>query len=201
MSTVNEFDPSNVLDEVTTIACEEMFARYGVTAKKVADDAEPREPDFFMCSIIGFAGRDLWGTLILAVTEDLSDQSNPLLATPLLASAVFGTPSTSGAPAAGKNGGSLRRDWVGELSNQLLGRVKHELLRHDIEIHSNLPAVLRGQHLAPLPRVDLIPLKFAVAGGAAAVWLEVDARPGFTIRGNAADAQTGAAAGDALLFE
>ncbi len=198
MSTVHEFDPSNVLDAVTTIACEEMFARYGVTAKKVADDAEPREPDFFMCAIIGFAGRDLWGTLILAVTEDLSDRSNPLLGNPLLASALFASPP-GGAP--GKSGGSLRRDWVGELSNQLLGRVKHELLRHGIEIHSNIPAVLRGQHLAPLPRVDLVPLKFAVAGGAAAVWLEVDSRPGFTIGSNAADAETGAAAGDALLFE
>jgi hypothetical protein len=189
MSLVNEYDPSNVLEQVTAAACEDMFARYGVSAKLVADDAEPKEPDFFMCSIIGFVGRDLWGTLILAVTEDISDISNPLLANPLLESASIGP---------GKNG-SLRRDWVGELSNQLLGRIKHALLRHDIEIHSNLPAVLRGRHLAPLPRVDLKPLKFAVAGGAAAVWIETDARAGFSI--GTADADAGAAAGDSLLFE
>ena len=181
MSVSVEFDPLGVLDQVTTSACEELFARYGVAAKRVGEEEEPTEPDFFMCAIIGFAGRDVWGTLILAVTEEISDSSNP----------VFG------------NGGkrvSLRRDWVGELANPLLGRVKHELLRHGVEIHTNLPAVLRGRHLAPLPRVELKPLKFALAGGAAAVWLEVEARPEFEI-GRATPEHAGAAAGDALLFE
>jgi CheY-specific phosphatase CheX len=199
MSSGNEFDPSNVLDQVTTSACEEMFARYGVSAKRVDDDAEPREPDFFMCAIIGFAGRDVWGTLILAVTEDISDRSNPLLANPRLTNTVLPNVPVGVGPT-GRSAG-FRRDWVGELSNQLLGRVKHALLRHGIEIHSNLPAVLRGRHLAPLPRVDLKPLKFAVAGGAAAVWLEVDARPGLTIGRANANGEAGAAAGDALLFE
>jgi CheY-specific phosphatase CheX len=95
---------------------------------------------------------------------------------------------------------TTQRDWVGELSNQLLGRIKIELLKRGVEIYLNLPAVLLGQHLAPLPRAQLKPLKFALANGAAAVWIELDARPGFKIE--AAEAgDPGPAAGDALLFD
>src|SRR5262249_60168914 len=70
-----------------------------------------------------------------------------------------------------------QRDWVGELSNQPLGRIKIELLKRGVEIYLTLPAVLLGQHLAPLPRAQLKPLKFTLSHGAAAVWIELEARP------------------------
>ncbi len=38
-------------------------------------------------------------------------------------------------------------DWLGELSNQLLGRIKIELLRYDINIYLATPVVLRGVEL------------------------------------------------------
>ena len=167
-------------EQVASAACQELFARYGVSVRRADDSDQPVSPDFLLCSVIGFTGRDVRGTLVLALTEELSGLSNP-----------------TSAPSATN---TTQRDWVGELSNQLLGRIKIELLKCGVEIYLNLPAVLLGQHLAPLPRSQLKPLKFALANGAAAVWIELDARPGFKIE--AAEAgDPGPAAGDALLFE
>jgi hypothetical protein len=36
-------------------------------------------------------------------------------------------------------------DRIAELSNQLLGRFKNQLLRFDAEIHPSAPSVLRGE--------------------------------------------------------
>jgi len=171
-------------EQVTTAACEDLFSRYGVPVRRAPDEQAPVSPDFFLCSVIGFTGRDLRGTLVLALTEELSGLSNPL------------SGAAAGAPADKRT----QRDWVGELSNQLLGRIKLDLLRSGVEIYLNLPALLLGQHLAPLPRTELKPLKFTLAKGAAAVWVELETRPGFKIDTTQRDDQ-GPAAGDALLFD
>jgi hypothetical protein len=167
-----------LFEDVASAACEELFGRYGVAVRKAGDNDDPVSPDFLLCAVIGFTGRDVRGTLVLALTEDLYGLSNPV-----------SDPHPSG-----------RRDWVGELANQLLGRIKIDLLRSGIEIYLNLPAVLLGQHLAPLPRNQLKPLKFALAKGAAAVWIEVEARPGLKIEAPKVEDE-GPRAGDALLFD
>jgi CheY-specific phosphatase CheX len=177
-------DPQQVLEQVTIAACQELFARYGVSVSQASEEAEPRSPDFLLCSVIGFSGKDIRGTLVLALTERLSGLSNPLAGAPRADGTVDGTD----------------RDWVGELSNQLLGRIKIDLLRRGVEIYLNLPAVLRGQHLAPLPRTELKPLKFTLPGGAVAVWLEVETRAGFRID-DGTQAESGPGAGDALMFD
>jgi CheY-specific phosphatase CheX len=179
-----EIEVQQFFEQVAEAACEQLFARYGVAVRRATDEDDPVSPDFLLCSVIGFSGRDVRGTLVLALTEELSGMSNPV---------------------SGSNPGATRdrltqRDWVGELSNQLLGRIKIELLRCGVEIYLNLPAVLLGQHLAPLPRAQLKPLKFTLAQGAAAVWIEIEARPGFKIETETATEQ-GPAAGEALLFD
>ena len=175
-----EIDAQRFFEQVTAAACEELFRRYGVPVQRSGDGEEPVSPDFLLCSVIGFTGRDLRGTLVLAVTDELSGLSNPV-------GSASANPVT-------------QRDWVGELSNQLLGRIKLELLRRGVEMYLNLPAVLRGQHLAPLPRMELRPIKFTLAKGAAAVWIEVETRPGFKIEADAQGDQ-GPAAGEPILFE
>jgi CheY-specific phosphatase CheX len=180
----HDLEPQSFFEQVTAAACQDLFGGYGLTARQAADSDEPVSPHFFLCSVIGFTGRDVRGTLVLALTEQLSGSSNPIAGADPIASA----------------GSVTQRDWVGELSNQLLGRIKLELLRAGVEIYLNLPAVLGGQHLAPLPRAQLKPLKFALTDGAVAVWVEVETRPGFKIAADADSANT-PAAGDALLFE
>ena len=167
-------------EQVASAACQELFARYGVAVRRARDDDQPVSPDFLLCSVIGFTGRDVRGTLVLALTEELSGLSNP----------------TAGSDHA------TQRDWVGELSNQLLGRIKIELLKRGVEIYLNLPAVLLGQHLAPLPRAQLNPLKYTLANGAAAVWIDLDARAGLKIdAAEDSNGDQGPGAGDALLFD
>ncbi len=176
-------DPGEFLKDVTAAACEELFGRYGLAVRRAGESEDPVSPEFFLCSVIGFSGRDLRGTLVLALTEELSGVSNPV-------AADAGPTATD----------EIRRDWVGELSNQLLGQIKIALLRYGLEIYMNLPAVLHGHHLAPLPRARLKPLKFTVASGAAAVWLEIETRPGLKIEA-AERADEGPAPGDTLLFD
>jgi CheY-specific phosphatase CheX len=179
----DQLDAQQFFEMVASVACQELFGRYGVAVQKADETAAPVSPDFLLCSVIGFTGRDVRGSLVLALTEELSGLSNP----------VSGPHSIAGDRL-------TQRDWVGELSNQLLGRIKIELLKCGVEIYLNLPAVLLGQHLAPLPRAQLKPLKFTLSNGAAAVWIEIEARPGFRIDTGKA-AEHGPGAGDTLLFE
>jgi CheY-specific phosphatase CheX len=175
-----DVDTRRIFEDICAAACEALFGGYGVPVRRADENHEPVSPEFFLCSIIGYTGANVRGTLILALTEDISGLSNPVA----------------------DKGGSIQRDWVGELSNQLLGHIKMELLRRGVEIYINLPAVLLGQHLAPLPRARLKPLKFTVANGAAAVWIEIETGPGFKIQANGTQAAAeGPAPGDALLFD
>ena len=180
----HEIEFRRVFEEVTVAACEDLFSRYNVTVRRADERADPISPEFFLCSVIGFTGRDVRGTLVLALTEELSGLSNPVAGT---------NPS-------GATERLIHRDWVGELSNQLLGQIKIDLLRRGVEIYVNLPAVLQGQHLAPLPRRQLKPLKFTLADGAAAVWIELETRQGLKIE-SATGADESPAPGDTLLFD
>ena len=172
-----EVEHQRFFEALTVPACRDLFAQYGVLLRQVGEQEQPRSPEFLVCSVISFSGRHLRGTLVLALTEELPTRSNPL----------------------GKGGAA--RDWVGELSNQLLGSIKIELLQHGVEIYLNLPAVLRGEHLAPLPRKALNPIKFVTDdGGAVAIWIELEIGPRFQISG-AGDTEPGARSGETLLFE
>src|SRR4030095_1473049 len=109
-------------EQVASAACQELFSRYGVAVHRATEDDQPVSPDFLLCSVIGFTGRDVRGTLVLALTEELSGSSNPI----------------AGAHASARSDRATQRDWVGELSNQLLGRIKIELLKCGVEIYLNL---------------------------------------------------------------
>ena len=172
----SEDERQRFFEALTIPACRELFAQYGVQLRQVSDEDAPRSPEFLVCAVISFSGRHLRGTLVLALTEELPSRSNPL-----------------------SKGGGVR-DWVGELSNQLLGRIKMELLCHGVEIYLHLPAVLRGEHLAPLPRKALNPLKFVADTGAVAIWIELEMAPGFKI-GGGDGVETGPRSGEALIFE
>jgi len=176
-----DLDIRRLFEEVSAAACQTLFGRYGVTVRRAEEFEAPASPELYLCAIIGYTGQRIRGTLVLALTEDVPGLSNPVA-----------------------KDRSIERDWVGELSNQLLGEIKMELLRHGVEIYMNLPAVLHGQHLAPLPRAQLKPLKFTMAKGAAAVWIDIETGPGFRLEPLATtptEAELGPAPGEALLFD
>jgi CheY-specific phosphatase CheX len=169
------FDPKaqRILDTIAVEACVGLFGAYGVALEPVAHSAQAHEGRVLYCGVIGFTGDGLRGTCLLATTDEPLGKSNPI--------------------------GGRPRDWIAELSNQLVGRIKNRLLAHGAEIYTTTPVVLRGEHLAPMPRNELEPSSFRSENGAVYVWVEVETEEGFELSETPA-ARAGMSEGDALLF-
>jgi hypothetical protein len=128
-------------------ACSELFNAYGVAlspATKSWGESEER----LLSGCMGFVGRHLRGTCLLAATEKTLVDSCPTQ-------------------------GSLR-DWIGELTNQLVGRLKTKLLGCNVEVFVTTPIVLSGVRIRPLPRGRLEPTIFSSKDGEVLVWVEVE---------------------------
>jgi CheY-specific phosphatase CheX len=70
---------------------------------------------------------------------------------------------------------------VGELANQLVGRLKAKLMARGATIALSTPVVLRGVKLSPLPRTEVEPVVFESPTGKVLVWLEVEIEDGFKL--------------------
>jgi len=121
------------LKEIVRTATVGALSAYGVSSHP-AQPGSDLGAELAFAGIIGFTGASLRGTLLITTTGSMLDRSNPIT-------------------------GSAR-DWIAEFANQLLGRIKNQLLRHGVEIYMTTPLVLRGQHLSPesLRTVDSIEL-------------------------------------------
>lgn len=150
-------NPNNSqLDNVVFDCATQLFAAYQL-------DAEPRGPESFpeierlaFCAVMGFGGKEMRGALVLASTKEPLDRTNP---------------------------GAIesQRDWICELSNQLMGRVKNQLLPLGVEVHLATPAGLSGNNLSPTPSKLRAPQVFEAAGGFMCVWIDAEYAEGFTL--------------------
>jgi hypothetical protein len=126
-----------------------------------------------LSGVIGFVGPEVRGTCLLVGSRKPIEQSSP--------------------------GKGRTRDWVGELTNQLVGRLKSKFVRRGLDVALTTPVVLSGVRLRPLPRTDqLEPRVFSAQSGAVMVWVEVEAGLGLTLGSTELDAA--ADEGDVLLF-
>ena len=110
---------TSVLDALVVDVTRALFDSYGV---KVDVDGSPAEVilrSAKLISSIGFSSDALGGSLLLAVTDDLLAKTLPA------------------------SDASLA-DWSGELSNQLLGRLKNQLLKYGVVVNLALPVVVSG---------------------------------------------------------
>lgn len=164
-------DTQRLVESMAEEAVTSLFEAYGVRLVSVPTLSAPSHK-VLLSGVIGFTGPGIRGTCILAATEKPIHASNPIE-------------------------GSLR-DWIAELSNQLVGRIKNKLLTYGAEVYITTPVVLRGEHLAPLPRHELEPLAFATEGGSVFVWIELETAPEFVLEPLPEPA--GISEGDALLF-
>jgi len=87
-----------------------------------ADDLDPTQ----IVALIGYAGRDLRGTLTVIAPTDLIRRTCP----PALGKAIKWDWEVF--------------DWAGELANLMLGRVKVGLYAHGVEVDSSTPRVMRA---------------------------------------------------------
>lgn len=136
-------------------ACVELMAAYGVELLP-AEDGWAETNDVVFSGVMGFVGENVRGTCLLAAPQVTILASAPPNAVP--------------------------RDWVGELANQLVGRLKSKLMARGATIGLSTPVVLSGVRLSPLPRTGGIdPVVFRSSSGRVLVWLEVEVEAGFQL--------------------
>jgi CheY-specific phosphatase CheX len=143
-----------LMERIAEGACKGLFDAYGVTLERVNPQTTPTLP-VFLSGIVGFTGPGIRGACLLAASETPILKSNPA-------------------------GGSLA-DWIAELANQLVGRIKNKLLVHGADVYATTPIVLRGDHVTPMRRQDITPLVFMGGEGSVFVWIELDTTPAFVL--------------------
>lgn len=167
-------DNEPVTREVVRIleeVCQRLFKAYGVELTPAPSSMETTQ-EVVLCGVLGFAGSHVRGSTLLAATTGPFEESRP----------------TNG----------VMRDWVGELTNQLVGRLKVKLLERGTEIAVSTPVVLQGEHVAPLPRQVLKPIVFTSKHGLVFVWADVETVEGFALSDGTSD--PGMTEGDAVFF-
>lgn len=157
--------------DLTGDCCVELFAAYGVTL-----NSKPAEfivsDEVLLSGVIGFVGPTLRGTCLLVGNRSPIELSSPQK--------------------------QHTRDWVGELTNQLVGRLKRKFLGFGLEVALTTPVVLSGLHLRPMPRGKLTPRVFSTESGSIMIWLEVEAEPGFEFGPAISDSTS--VEGEVLMF-
>jgi CheY-specific phosphatase CheX len=125
----------NQLQDIVVSASRDLLASIGFSADYVGQSFDRNVEWSDTISIIGLGG-GLRGSLVLSVPADLVRRSHP-------------TQGTESADLA---------DWLSELANLLLGRVKSRLLAHGVVIELSTPLTLsasqlRVEHFASPPSV------------------------------------------------
>jgi CheY-specific phosphatase CheX len=126
---------------------------YGVELKPT--DGWTESDEVMFSGVMGFVGDRVRGTCLLAAPQGTVEAAAP------------------------RDAGA--RDWVGELANQLVGRLKAKLMARGATIALSTPVVLRGVRLSPLPRTDVAPVVFESTAGRVLVWLEVEIEDDFQL--------------------
>lgn len=150
---IEDFELTRQVAAMAREACEELFDAYGVVLVPASQQSNAKH--HMLCGVIGFVGTGIRGSCMLLGHD-----------APILASCPEG-------------GGC--RDWIGELTNQLAGRVKAKFLGYGVEVQLSTPVGFSGVALRPLPRSDLAPACYHAHGGDVVVWVEVDSEPAFIL--------------------
>lgn len=150
---VERSETTRAIQALAGAACVELMQAYGVALTPTTGWGESDEVMF--SGVMGFVGESVRGTCLLAAPQ---------------AAVQSAAPKDAGA-----------RDWVGELANQLVGRLKAKLMARGATIALSTPVVLRGVKLSPLPRTDVEPVVFDSPSGKVLVWLEVEIEDEFKL--------------------
>ena len=142
-----------VVEAAVNDSCLSLFQDYALPLRRTHVQELPADSQLLYCGVVGYSGEQMRGTLLLATSREPLGRTSPTTDASL-------------------------REWIAELSNQLLGRIKNKLLARGVTLHLSTPIVLRGQHLAPLSRTELIPFAFVCDGGQVCVWFDAEISAG-----------------------
>jgi hypothetical protein len=167
-----------ILNQLIAQATTELFADYSFPVTFVGRvEAPPALPE--IAGVISFFGTDITGTIALATSRQLIDAK---------AAATPGVVSST--------------DWLAELTNQLLGRIKRLLAAQSATIYLGTPVAVSGRELEFSARGDRAAPTcnlFLAAQGGILVWSDVQYAEGFEFHSNT-DGDDGADAGDTIFF-
>ena len=163
--------PRETLRTVLVAKAHDLFFDYGVPCETVSSVGDASRE---LCAILGFTNPQLSGAVVVCATPDAISSSNPI-------------------------GDGATRSWVAELTNQLVGRFKNELLGMGIEIVMSIPVVLTASQLTPLHHLASPPARLAVGSGFLTTWVEVEIDPDLVLVEPNAEL-TITPAGHALMF-
>lgn len=143
----------DIIRDLTLDSAKSVFEAYGVSLS--ISEANPG-PQMTNLGVIGFTGEQLKGTLVL------SGEDGPFRE-------------------AGKDTGtelSALQDWVGEMSNQLLGRIKNKIIEFGAELQMSTPLAVCGMGLNIAPtNDDVLSFSFASDFGRIQVCVDLSVKP------------------------
>jgi len=171
-------DPqASLVDAVVDRAARALFDAYGLGVSVVRSSATPaatRLPPALV-SVIDYSSPELNGSVLLALPESILLRTAP-------------TSDLS------------HTDWAAELANQLLGRIKNQLLAHGVAIQLGLPAVVDHCRLASVPEDgDTRHYQLETEAGPILARVHVVLSPGFSLLETPEDAGA-AEEGELVLF-
>lgn len=144
------------IDDLVFDCCRDLFSAYHLDVHPRDRNDFPATEELAICGVMGFGGKLMRGALVLAATNEPLERTNP-------------------------EAHGSQRDWVCELANQLMGRVKNQLLSLGVEILLGTPTGLSGENLSPTPRKLRAPQVFAAANGFVVVWIDCEYAKGFEL--------------------
>lgn len=142
-----------IIEDTVSESCISLFEDYSLPITRWATESLEGDSELLYCGVVGFSGEQMRGSLLLATSREPLGRTSPTT------DASF-------------------REWIAELSNQLLGRIKNKLIPRGVTLHLSTPIVLRGQHLAPIPHSKLLPFTFRCEGGFVCVWFDAEITEG-----------------------
>lgn len=168
-------------EEILATCMTDLLTELGVSAERLTGDHPPLSSGESMTAFLGFGGTDLRGSITILGSLPLLSRLNPLPATV--------TPRDLA-------------DWACEFVNQAVGRYRNRLLAYDVSLALGVPqsALAENVRLSSQLRCLTTPLCFAIDGMVLEVWLELNIRPGFTLKETAADEGSAAVKEGSILF-
>ena len=164
------------IDDLVFDCCRDLFSAYKLDVHARDRSDFPATEELAVCGVMGFGGKLMRGALVLAATREPLERTNP-------------------------EGFGSQRDWVCELANQLMGRVKNRLLALGVEILLATPAGLSGENLSPAPGKLRSPQVFAAANGFVVVWIDCEFAEGFELHMTpSANFEAAIPEGESVLF-
>ena len=167
----------SVISELLSQCLVDLLADYGVEAAPI----DLSNPATEMVSVVGFTSDEMRGNLAVAASYEFFAVTNIIAASPTEEQV---------------------RDWAGELSNQLLGRIKNRLLAYDLVLSMGTPMVITGLRMDVGKRRGGIAQRhsFTSAKGSIEAWFEATVEAGFSLEKNEAAVDVSQSEGDLLFF-